>query len=107
MNACVRTLDGVAKRLHKNRRWLREWLRDYPRDAQDRPSFGDAGRDWLFTDIELLIVQARFSGTRTSTRTQAPAQVKSNECAPAPGSSGGSLDNLQMPVIVPRTQSYA
>jgi hypothetical protein len=49
----VLTLDEVACLMHKSRRWLREWLRDNPRDAYDRPLFGEAGRTLLFTQAHV------------------------------------------------------
>ena len=33
MSAPILTLDEVARRIYKSRRWLREWLRDNPRDV--------------------------------------------------------------------------
>ena len=44
------TMNEVAKRLRKTRRWLQDQLREHPEDSRGVPFFRNAGRSKLFTE---------------------------------------------------------
>ena len=46
----IYTVDEVADRLHKTRRWLMDWLRIHTHDQRGNPLFKLAGRSKVITD---------------------------------------------------------
>lgn len=58
MSQAVYTVDEVAVRLHKSRRWLQSWLRENPADAAGMPYYAPAGRTKLFGEADISRIKS-------------------------------------------------
>src|SRR6266851_8698686 len=73
MTAPVYTLDDVAERLHKSRRWLQDFVRG-------RPIGRLAGRTRLFTEADVLtLIEALPCPSSSSSRAKARARISRSE----------------------------
>ena len=54
MSEALYTVDEVAERLHKSRRWLQDWLRDHPADRAGLPHYMPAGSTNLVSETAFV-----------------------------------------------------
>ncbi len=106
------TIDDVARRLHKSRRWLQDWLRNHPFDRNGEPFYTPLGRTKTFDERDIQRIRATLkeeeqcrlnsfhrgrggrrtiaSGAPTSESTLTEARRLANERLPTRCSKNGS-----------------